>query len=127
MDFAVSARKRSDLLCVFIAAFALSVHLCGVFGISAARFGVPIMIFALILLVSKTRDEPYKMKGTLMLTDLNDAAQLKQLCLVLLSKTGDRARVTAAELEAAEGATIRVAPANGKPDEMFVWLEKESE
>lgn len=62
-----------------------------------------------------------------MFSDLNDAAQLKRLCLVLLSKTGGRARVTAAELEAAEGSTIKVAPVNGKPDEVFVWIEKESE
>jgi hypothetical protein len=63
----------------------------------------------------------------MMLDDLNDIEVLRRLCAVLLGKTGGRARVTSAELEASKGMTIRTAPANEKGDEVFVSLEKEPE
>jgi hypothetical protein len=62
-----------------------------------------------------------------MLNDLNDIEQLKLLCAALLSKSGGRERVTAAQLEDAKGKAVRVSPANEKGDELFISFEEELE
>lgn len=59
--------------------------------------------------------------------DGNDLGLLKALCAALLSKFGGRVRVTSGELEAVNGKSFNVSPANEKGDEVFISFEEESE